>query len=229
MPENTKNTEVRKVGSAISICSILRENPHATAKLRGSRSYPEISGRVKFYQMRSGVLVAAEVFGLPEPRTVNLSMTRAMQFTASQNGRSPIMVGKRPSTPEDLRPPLSETMQPLMPENLQTVACSAPVFGFHIHGGSSCSGNRTDPFAAAGEHYNPRGCEHPFHAGDMPPLFGNNGYAFQIFLTDRFSVNEIIGKTVIIHSGPDDFASQPGGNSGERIACGQIVGRESRR
>ena len=56
----------------------------------------------------------------------------------------------------------------------------------------------------------------------MPPLFWNNGYAFQMFLTDRFTVKEIIGKTVIIHDNADDFTTQPSGNSGEKIACGVI-------
>lgn len=42
------------------------------------------------------------------------------------------------------------------------------------------------------------------------------------FTTDRFSVEEIVGKTIIIHSNVDDFTTQPGGNSGEKIACGVI-------
>jgi Cu-Zn family superoxide dismutase len=56
----------------------------------------------------------------------------------------------------------------------------------------------------------------------MPPLFGNQGYAFLMFLTDRFTAREIIGKTVIIHDKPDDFTTQPAGNSGNKIACGVI-------
>ena len=43
-----------------------------------------------------------------------------------------------------------------------------------------------------------------------------------IFLTERFNIDEIIGKTIIIHSNPDDFTTQPGGNSGTKIACGLI-------
>ena len=100
--------------------------------------------------------------------------------------------------------------------------CANPVFAFHIHSGGECSGNTEDPFKNSGMHYNPYGCEHPYHAGDMPPLFGVNGNALLIFMTDRFSIEEIIGKTVIIHRKPDDFAKQPSGNSGEKIACGVI-------
>ena len=101
--------------------------------------------------------------------------------------------------------------------------CDSGVFGFHIHSGSECSGNEADEFSNAGTHYNPDGCTHPHHAGDMPPLFSNNGYAFSVFLSNRFTPNEIIGKTVIVHLMPDDFISQPSGNSGEKIACGKIV------
>ncbi len=102
-------------------------------------------------------------------------------------------------------------------------ACSHPVFGFHIHSGSQCTGNFTDPFADALTHYNPYNCTHPYHAGDLPPIFGANGYSFSTFLTTRFSVGELIGRTVILHSMPDDFTTQPAGNSGAKIACGMIV------
>lgn len=107
------------------------------------------------------------------------------------------------------------------PEN----RCASPVFGFHIHSGTSCTGNENDEFADALTHYDPNGCPHPHHSGDMPTLFGSGGYAFSLFMTDRFNVNEIIGKTVIIHSMPDDFTSQPSGNSGKKIACGLITAK----
>lgn len=32
----------------------------------------------------------------------------------------------------------------------------------------------------------------------------------------------LIGKTVIIHSSPDDFMTAPSGNAGAKIACGEI-------
>lgn len=109
------------------------------------------------------------------------------------------------------------------------VSCAKHVFAFHIHSGSSCTGTRTDPFANALTHYDLENCEHPAHAGDLLPLWGNNGYTFSVFLTDRFKAGEIIGKTVIVHSDPDDFTSQPAGNSGSKIACGEIVRYAPRR
>ena len=92
-------------------------------------------------------------------------------------------------------------------------------FGFHIHQGESCSG---DDFSGTGSHYNPMDQMHPVHAGDLPPLLACRGIAYLSVKTDRFSVDEIIGRTVVIHSDPDDFHSQPAGNSGKKIACGVI-------
>lgn len=106
--------------------------------------------------------------------------------------------------------------------------CGEKIFGLHIHEGTVCGGNGQDPFAAAGGHYNPGSCPHPEHAGDMPPLFGDKeGYAMMIFYTDRFQPEEVIGRTVIIHHMPDDFRTQPSGDSGTKIACGEIFAKTS--
>ena len=100
--------------------------------------------------------------------------------------------------------------------------CSGRFFGFHIHEGSSCTGNSTDEFANAKTHLNPTNCPHPFHVGDLPPLIENNGYAYMSVLINKFTINDILGKVLIIHNSPDDFTTQPSGNSGEKIACGKI-------
>ena len=92
-------------------------------------------------------------------------------------------------------------------------------FGFHIHQGRNCSGAG---FSGTGSHYNPAERVHPAHAGDLPPLLECRGRAYLSFRTDRFSVNDIIGRTVVIHSDPDDFHTQPAGNAGKKIACGVI-------
>lgn len=142
----------------------------AAAKIYGSVSNPTLFGTVKFKQMRSGVMVTAEIFNLPHGN---------------------------PDSPD--------------------------IFAFHIHEGSRCAGTAEDPFADAKSHYNPGNARHPFHAGDLPPLFGNNGYAYMCVYTDRFAVKDIIGRVIIIHARPDDFTTQPSGNSGEKIACGKIT------
>lgn len=100
--------------------------------------------------------------------------------------------------------------------------CSGKFFGFHIHDGISCSGTKQDEFANVGSHYNPNQCPHPYHSGDLPPLLENDGYAYMSVLINKFKIKDIIGKTIIIHDSPDDFMTQPSGNSGTKIACGII-------
>lgn len=156
--------------SNVPLLAVLSGEPDAAALVTGSLKYPSIFGIVRFYQADSGVIVYAEILGLP------VSDTGADR-----------------------------------------------VFGFHIHEGNVCTGDEKDSFSAAGSHYNPDLTLHPDHAGDMPPLFGNrDGFALLLFLTDRFRVDEIIGRTIIIHGSPDDFMTQLSGNAGEKIACGII-------
>lgn len=102
-------------------------------------------------------------------------------------------------------------------------ACSQRFFGFHLHEGTSCTGTAYDPFKNTGEHYNPENCLHPQHAGDFPSLLSSDGYAFLAFYTNKFLPEEVAGKTILVHSKPDDFQSQPSGNAGDKIACGVIM------
>lgn len=92
-------------------------------------------------------------------------------------------------------------------------------FAFHIHQGDNCGGL---DFSEAGGHFDPVGQAHPLHAGDLPPLLSAGGCAFLAVKTARFLPREIIGRTVVIHAGADDFHTQPSGNAGKRIACGVI-------
>ena len=92
-------------------------------------------------------------------------------------------------------------------------------FAFHIHEGPDCGG---EGFSDTGGHFNPTEALHPNHAGDLPPLLSNGGKAYLSVLTARFCVEDVIGRTVVIHSGTDDFRSQPAGDSGSKIACGVI-------
>ena len=51
---------------------------------------------------------------------------------------------------------------------------------------------------------------------------GNSGYGWLSFYDKRFTVKEIMGRSVVLHSGLDDFTSQPSGNPGVVIGCGVI-------
>lgn len=92
-------------------------------------------------------------------------------------------------------------------------------FGFHIHEGGRCEGK---DFAETGGHLNPQGKIHPQHMGDLPPLLGNRGRSFLAVKTGRFRPEDVIGRTVVIHSDSDDFHTQPSGNAGKKMACGVI-------
>ena len=136
---------------------------YATADIRGDAAHPGLWGRVSFAAHPDGVLVTADIRGLPESET--------------------------------------------------------GFYGFHIHEGGGCGG---EGLADTGSHYNPQEVPHPRHAGDLPPLLGFDGIAYMMVLTNRFSLEEVVGRAVVIHSGPDDFRSQPAGNAGTKIACGVI-------
>lgn len=110
-----------------------------------------------------------------------------------------------------------------LPQYVPAKGDSQPIgpFGFHLHSGDSCEPMDMSPaFTSAMGHYNPDKQPHGNHAGDFPVLFSNNGYSQMSFYTNKFTPKEIIGKTVIIHLNPDDYRTEPSGNSGIRIACG---------
>jgi superoxide dismutase, Cu-Zn family len=103
--------------------------------------------------------------------------------------------------------------------------------GFHVHEKGDCSA--TDAMSAGG-HFNPGATPHGHydkaarHAGDMPNLRADAAGATRVkWETDLLSVGSgaasVVGRSVVIHRDPDDYASQPAGNSGPRLACGVIV------
>ena len=102
--------------------------------------------------------------------------------------------------------------------------------GFHVHEKGDCSSG--DGLSAAG-HLNPDGKPHgplsaAHHAGDLPALKADPSGIAKV----RFEVPGTVigpgtggfaGKALIVHVGSDDYATQPTGNSGDRIACGVIA------
>ena len=103
--------------------------------------------------------------------------------------------------------------------------------GFHVHETGSCAS--TDGTSAGG-HFNPDGKPHgpqaaAHHAGDLPALKADaNGMADARFAltgpTVADSPASVVGRSVVVHAQPDDYSTQPTGNSGARLACGVIAG-----
>ena len=109
------------------------------------------------------------------------------------------------------------------------------VHAFHIHENGVCA---TPDFASAGGHFNPFGKEHGFenpagpHAGDLPNItVAPNGmvkaemYSKLVTLSEgpKNSLFKPGGTSLMIHSGPDDYVTDPAGGAGARIACGVIT------
>jgi Cu-Zn family superoxide dismutase len=105
-------------------------------------------------------------------------------------------------------------------------------FGFHVHERGDCS---APDASSAGEHFNPTNQQHGHpesemrHAGDMLNLKSNaEGIAQVDLVIDGVSLHDgqptdVLGKALVIHAKPDDYKSQPSGDSGDRIACGVIT------
>ncbi len=103
--------------------------------------------------------------------------------------------------------------------------------GFHVHETGDCS---APDASSAGGHYNPDGSPHGAptdapaerHAGDLGNLDvdteGNARYEHTDRVLQLRGPESIIGRAVILHSGADDFTSQPSGDAGNRLACGVI-------
>jgi Cu-Zn family superoxide dismutase len=105
--------------------------------------------------------------------------------------------------------------------------------GFHIHEKGDCS---SGDGMSAGGHFNPATKPHSRptdanrHAGDMPMLKADASGAATLsvdldIITIGSGAADVVGKAVIVHKDPDDYTTQPTGNSGARVACGVIVKR----
>ena len=101
--------------------------------------------------------------------------------------------------------------------------------GFHVHEKGDCS---SGDGLSAGGHFNPDARPHgpqggPHHGGDMPSLAADAaGRAKATFVLEGVTVapgpNSIVGRGLIVHKDPDDYKTQPTGNSGARLACAVI-------
>jgi Cu-Zn family superoxide dismutase len=103
--------------------------------------------------------------------------------------------------------------------------------GFHVHETGDCS---APDAKSAGEHLNPTQAMHggpsttQRHLGDLPNVQADASGMASISTTlagatlHDGGANDLMGKALIVHAKRDDYATQPSGDSGDRIACGVI-------
>ncbi len=105
----------------------------------------------------------------------------------------------------------------------------AGAHAFHVHAVGVCE----PPFKSAAGHFNPVGVKHGIdnpegmHAGDMPNIHVPDSGALTIEVLNTFlrlddALFDEDGAAIVIHEGPDDYATDPAGDAGPRIACGVI-------
>jgi len=109
----------------------------------------------------------------------------------------------------------------------------------HIHKKGNCS---PPDFTSAGDHFNPDKKEHGLlnqkgaHAGDMPNITVKQDGTAKVDVTakdvtleeGKTSLYTKDGTSLVIHEKPDDGMTQPAGDAGDRIACGEISKNKKR-
>ena len=117
---------------------------------------------------------------------------------------------------------------------LSVTSIAPGTHGFHLHTTGQCT---APDFQSAGGHLNPQNYQHGQlnpqgkHLGDLPNIdIPSNGTLTTEIAIDGsrdYLITELFdadGTAVMIHSGADDYRTDPAGDAGSRIACG-ILGR----
>lgn len=117
---------------------------------------------------------------------------------------------------------------------VEAAGLATGTYAVHLHEVGLCE---APDFASAGPHWNPTGRQHgqlnPMgpHLGDLPNLtVGTGGAGTLEFVIPGATLSrgdrallDRDGAALVIHVGPDDYRTDPSGNSGARLACGVIA------
>ncbi|GEN83376.1 superoxide dismutase-like protein YojM [Sporosarcina luteola] len=125
--------------------------------------------------------------------------------------------------------------------NVEAKDLKPGLHGIHIHETGVCT---APDFTSAGAHFNPTGKEHGFdnpkgfHLGDLPNIeVPEDGKVTMKMTTGEITLkpgqeNSILdgdGVALVIHSDPDDYKTDPAGNSGDRVACAAITSKKAKK
>lgn len=117
--------------------------------------------------------------------------------------------------------------------SLALVGLSKGDHGVHLHTTGTCE---APGFTSAGGHLNPGNMQHGtknpagHHLGDLPNVAIGGSGAGTLSVDLSGTPDELMaelfdadGSAIVVHAGPDDYVSDPSGNSGSRIACGKLT------
>lgn len=165
----------------------------------------------------------------PSPMPMDTGQMSADTGTGGMAGGAPVTVAMRDAQGAELG---SLTLA----ESAQGVTLTGSLRGLppgehaiHVHTTGVCE----PPFESAGPHWNPTNRQHGSqnpqgpHFGDMPNLTVGADSSVTVQATTAGGTlrgeNALLdadGAAVVVHAGPDDYRTDPSGNSGDRIACG---------
>ena len=104
--------------------------------------------------------------------------------------------------------------------------------GIHLHTTGACS---APDFTSAGGHLNPLGRNHGSaspggkHEGDLPNIVVGSGGRGTLTADLMGTPDQVRAwlfdgdrTAIVVHADPDDYVTDPSGNSGTRIACGVV-------
>lgn len=174
-----------------------------------------------------GIVILAAVFTLT-------GCGKSAQMPVSGESMEPVSATLLNTKGEEIGKARLEEQAEGVTISLQAEGLSPGIHGIHIHETGVC----TPPdFESAGAHLNPAGKEHGFenpkgfHAGDLPNIeVPEDGKVVTQITTEEVTLkkgepNSLLdgdGSALVIHADPDDYKTDPAGNSGARIACAAI-------
>ena len=178
--------------------------------------------------------VLAQTQGTNQPDTLQNQQTEQQQTGASAQDAQLRTTFINASGQEIGTATLNETPQGVL-INLEVNGLPPGVHAFHIHETGVCDAQ--NGFESAGSHYAPGGSEHGYeasggpHAGDLPNQYvSQDGVLKAEILSHMTTISEgdaplldNNGSALVIHSGADDYSSQPSGDAGDRIACAPVT------
>lgn len=153
-------------------------------------------------------------------------------FAIHAQAASPIEVNLKNGKGEDVGMATLTEVAGGVKVKLSAKGLAPGVHGIHFHDKASCVGPK---FESAGGHFATSNKQHGDvpggpHAGDMPNITADAQGMVNTEFTNAGvrlgkgdnSLLKVGGTSLVIHAKADDRKTQPSGDSGDRVACGEI-------